>query len=568
MGTDVGGSGARLRIMVLGIGFALAFSSIGVRLAGMASGGRADSDRTNGALAIGRDPQPRADIVDRNGRLLATSVRVLSLAVDPSRLLDPAAASRALAEHLSGVDAVELERRFLTSRRFAWVKREITPAEQRAVQELGLPGIEFRMSERRVYPQRRLASHVLGFVGVDQQGLAGLELAFDERLRGSRKPLVTSLDLAVQEVVRARLAEAHRRFRSLGACAMVMDVRSGELLSLVSLPDFDPNRFETAPPDQRRNRCVGGVYELGSLFKVISAAMALESGRVGLHDRFDASTPLRIGRNRIGDVHSRSRWLTVPEIFAFSSNVGTVQMVFSAGGARFEKPFLERLGMNAPVPIELPERARPLFPRRWIDIVAATVSFGHGIAVTPLHFLSAVAGLAGSGRRIVPSILHEPGRNAEGAPRLVSDRTVRDLRWLMWLVVERGTGRRARVPGYLVGGKTGTADKPRRNGRGYDSNRVIASFVGVFPIDSPRYAVLVTLDEPKGDSGTHGYRYGGWTAAPVVASIIGEIGPMLGVPPSSADAEARMRARLKIVPTMNGRTGRMEEGLAALDLGR
>ncbi len=559
--------GGRLRVRLLAAVFALAFLSVGIRLVDTA----ADGSATRVAIAGGdgraaRFPD-RAEIRDRNGILLATNVQVLSLTADPSKLPDPDAAAELLAARLDGVEAAELKRRFTVGRRFAWVKRELTPREQRAVLELGLPGLDFRISQRRLYPQRRLASHVLGFTGVDNQGLEGLELAMDERLRAGGEPLVLSLDIRVQEVVRDSLLRAYRRFRAAGACAVVLDVRSGELLSLVSLPDFDPNAYERARPAERENRCTGGVYELGSLFKVITAAMALESGRVGLHDRFDASEPIRIGRNRIGDDHAKARWLTVPEIFAFSSNVGTVQMAFAAGGAARQRQFLERLGMTRPLEIELVQRGRPLVPRRWIDIVSATVSFGHGIAVTPLHFAAAVAGLAGDGTRLTPTLLRRDAPPGEARPRIVSERTVRDLRWLMWLVVEKGTGTKARSPAYLLGGKTGTADKPGKNRRGYDGEAVIASFVGVFPVEDPRYVVLVTLDDPEGDEGTFGFRYGGWTAAPVVATIVDRIGPILGVPPSEPAVRQRFLARLKIVPTMNGRTGEVEEGLAALDAG-
>ena len=558
----------RLRVRLLAAVFALAFLSVGIRLVDMASGGSRErmAAGSGGPTAAMRTPD-RAEIRDRNGVLLATNVQVLSLTADPSRLPDPDRAAELLAARLSGVEAAELKRRFAVGRRFAWVKRELTPAEQRAVLELGLPGLDFRSSQRRLYPQRRLASHVLGFTGVDNQGLAGIELAMDERLQDGGEPLVLSLDVRVQEVVRDSLLAAYRRFRAIGACAIVLDVRSGELLALVSLPDFDPNAYERARPAERENRCTGGVYELGSLFKVITAAMALESGKVGLYDRFDAREPIRIGRNRIGDDHAKKRWLTVPEVFAFSSNVGTVQMAFAAGGATAQQAFLERLGMTRPLEIELVQRGRPLVPRRWIDIVSATVSFGHGIAVTPLHFAAAVAGLAGDGTRVAPTLLRRDGPPETARPRLVSDRTVRDLRWLMWLVVEKGTGTKARLPAYMLGGKTGTADKPGRNRRGYDGEAVIASFVGLFPIEDPRYLVLVTLDDPKGDKGTFGFRYGGWTAAPVVATIVDRIGPILGVPPSRPADRQRFAARLKIVPTMNGRTGEMEEGLAALDAG-
>ncbi len=555
---------ARRRVRLLALAFMLAFAAVGARLFEIQR--LAPAPRPEIVARGAKRLAVRREIVDRHGRLLATNVRTLALAVDPARLPDPEEAARQLAAILEGVDAARLRERLRPERRFAWVKRRLSAREQQAVQELGLPGIIFVPTVRRVYPQRALFAHLLGAVGVDGQGLAGAEGGLDRLLRAGDEagPLALSVDLRVQQALREELQDGFRRFRASGACGLVMDVRSGELLALVSLPDFDPNAYGGARPEQRRDRCTGSVYELGSLFKLVSVAAALDSGAVTLRDRFDARMPLRIGRHRIDDDHARRRWLTVPEILAFSSNIGTVQMIFAAGGAGRERRYLERLGLAGPLAIELVERERPLFPRRWPDIVAATVSYGHGIAVTPLHFAQAVAALAHDGR-LRPATLLAGGR-APTRGVLDNPRIIDDLRWLMWLVVERGTGTRAQVPAYLVGGKTGTADKPAPGG-GYRSGQVVASFLGVFPVEDPRYLVLVLLDEPKGDRSTFGFRYGGWTAAPVVARVIERIGPLLGVPPSSAEARARFAARLAITPAFNGRTGRMEDGLAALDAG-
>lgn len=556
----------RLRLRVLVQVFALAFTSIGVRLIDL--GEREGTAPPPDRRAAAEVPTGRADVTDRNGRLLATDLTTYALAADPSRLGDPKAAARALAGALEDADAAELERRFVVGRRFAWVDRALSAREQRRVMDLGLKGLHFLPRRKRVYPQGRLTAHVVGFVGVDQQGLAGIELTQEERLRGDdAPPLALALDLRVQQIVHEELSRAVRRFRAVAACGLVQDVRTGELLALVSLPDFDPNRWRRAGPRERRNVCTGNVYELGSLFKLLTVAMALDSGAVDLSDRFDASDSLRIGRHRIRDDHAKKRPLSVPEIVAFSSNIGTVQMAFAAGGAEAERAFFRRLGFDRPVGIELPDRTPPLLPSRWPDIVAATVSFGHGIAVSPLQFANAAASLAGTGRLLEPTLLRRDAPPRPG-PRIVSERTVEDLRWLMWLTVEKGTGTRARVARYLVGGKTGTADKPARDRRGYRSGEVVASFVGVFPIDAPRYLVLVVLDEPTGDDGTFGFRYGGWTAAPVVARIVDRSGPLLRVRPSEDEALLALRARLRITEAPNGRTGRMEEGFAALDTGR
>lgn len=557
---------ARVRLRVLGVILSLAFASVGVRLIDLGGQGPV---RPQAVAPPAAEPavQMRADIVDRTGRLLATDVTSYALAADPAEIGDPRRTAEALAAALGEVTATELERRFLLGRRFAWVDRELSLEQQARVMELGLKGLHFLPRRKRVYPQGALAAHLIGYVGVDHQGLAGLELTLDHRLRQDPAPLELSLDLRVQQIVREELADAVRRFRAVAACGIVEDVMTGEIVALVSLPEFDPNAWERAGPLERRNSCTGHVYELGSLFKLITVAMALDSGAVDLADRFDATESLRIGRHRIRDDHAKKRPLSVPEIIAFSSNIGTARMAFAAGGAEAERAFLERLGFAQAVPLELPDRTPPLLPRRWPEIVAATVSFGHGIAVSPLQFTNAIASLVGSGHLLQPTLLRRSGPPEPG-PKLISERTVADLRWLMWLTVEQGTGTRARLDRYLVGGKTGTADKPGKTRRGYRSGEVVASFLGVFPIDQPRYAVLVTLDEPKGDESSYGLRYGGWTAAPAVARIIDRSGPLLGVRPSDREAVLALRARLLVTEAFNPQTGQKEKGFAALDAGR
>ena len=560
---------ARLRLLALC--FVLAFVSIGIRLVDMVGGHTAEATSVPAGGDDAPDPR-RADITDRNGALLATNIATLSVIGDPLRMNDPPAAAKALATVLDGIDAKELEARFAKGGRFAWVKRQISPTEQAAVLDLGLPGIEFRLGERRIYPRGHEASHVLGFVDIDNQGLAGIEYGLQDALVGGaelgKAPVPLSIDLRIQRIAHAATSAGMRRFRADGACTIVLDMATREVVSLVSLPDFDPNWPERASPEQRRNRCTSSVYELGSLFKVVSVGMALESGAVSLGDRFDASEPLQIGRHRVRDYHGHGRWLSVPEILAFSSNIGTTRMTFAAGGAEAQRGFLKALGLLDRPELEIPETTAPLVPERWPDIVTATVSYGHGVAVSPLQFVEAVTTLAGDGRRVPATLLRRPAGTVLDGPRVVSAATARDLRWLMWLTVDRGTASQAAVPGYLIGGKTGTADKPTAGRRGYDGQAVLASLIAVFPIDAPRYAVLTMLDEPKGDARTFGYRTGGWTAAPVVARIIAEAGPLLGVPRATPESEMALRDRLEVVPVMNGRTRRMEEGFAAASLAR
>ena len=537
----------RSRLRVVSTVFVVAFLSIALRLIDMVSwraAGDAPASRPV-ATAVDDAPRPedvqRADIVDRNGVVLATNLRVPGVHADPSRLADKADAAKRLAAILPGVDAGELLQRFTEGKHFAWVKHRITPEEQEAVLELGLPGVGFSLAEHRVYPKGPLASHVAGFVNIDGKGLAGIERSQDASLREGNDPLALSLDLRIQQVVREELLAAHHRFRSIGANAMVLDRTTGELLAMVSLPDFDPNRVGDVKGIEYLNRNVGEAYELGSVFKLLTIAAALDTGRVSVADKFDATGKLQIGRYRIGDDHAKNRWLSVPEIFEYSSNIGSARMTFAAGGGPLLEGFFRRLGFYGPPAIEISEVVRPRTPKKWADVTVATAAFGHGISVTPLQFLDAAGGLVGDGTRVPVTLLkREPGADLPHT-RYVSARTAELMRWLMWLVVEQGTGTKAKLASYEIGGKTGTAEKAGRGG--YSTDRVLASFLGAFPIDAPRYLVFASLDEPQGDAGTHGYRTGGWIAAPVVAQIIDRIGPILGVPRSLPDVAQELRDR-------------------------
>jgi cell division protein FtsI (penicillin-binding protein 3) len=548
---------ARARLRVVAAVFALALVALGARLVDLAlpAAGEAVAAATAPAAARPR----RADIVDRNGILLATDYPKASVFADPAAVNDPAASARLLAGVLHGVDEADLRAKLSTERRFVWLKRHITDAEQRAVIHLGLPGIDFRTELHRVYPQRALTAHIVGYVGIENQGLAGLERGREPRLVEDQHPLMLTIDLGVQEVVRSELAAAVARFKAKGGSGIVLDVASGEIVGMVSLPDFDPNHYQRATVAQRFNRNSQGGYELGSLFKVFTVAMALDAGVVGMSDGYDASRRFEIGRFRIDDYHAHRRWLSVPEILAFSSNIGVARMADAMGGD-VQRAYFERFGLLEAHPIGLPEVGHPIVPDPWRPINTITAAYGHGIAVSPLQVVDAVAG-AICGQPLPSAHIVAEGPLAMRAEPPVSAETAAKLRWLMWLTVAEGTGSRAAVPGYLVGGKTGSADKAGRGG--YGGRGILASFVAAFPIDRPRYVVLVTLDEPKGDTRTYGFGTGGWTAAPVARRIISRIGPLLGMAPAEPAIERWFRSRLIEGQAVNGRTHATEPSFAA-----
>ena len=523
------------RLIVVGALFALVFSTIAGRLVEITLLSPAEPHVGSVRKAL---PIARGEITDRNGVLLASSLGMISVYADPRKVLDPAGSAAALARVLPDVNEAPIRARLASARSFVYIKRDLTPRQEYDVNRLGLPGIFFQREDRRVYPQRATVSHVLGFSDVDNHGLAGVEKFLDERLRAS-ETLALSIDLRVQSIVRQELAEAMAKFRSVGAAGVILDVRSGELLALVSLPDFDPNEPGAAPDDARFNRVTLGVYEMGSTFKIFNTAMALETGSTTLAGGYDASHPIQISRFTITDYHAQKRWLSVPEIFMYSSNIGSVRMALDAG-TQAQRAFLDRLGLLKPIKIELPEVGRPHLPMPWRQINTMTIAFGHGISVSPLHLVVGTAAVVNGGILVQPTVLKREAGEPVPAERVLSLKTSESMRKLFRLVVEQGTGREAAVPGYMVGGKTGTAEKAGKGG--YREKALISSFVAAFPINDPQYVVLVMLDEPQGTKATHGFATAGWTAAPTAGRIIGRVGPLLGMMPEDEAALARTMA--------------------------
>ena len=533
----------RNRLLVTGAVFAALFLVLTGRLVHVTllrGGGEPSLAASAGGL---RAAVERADIVDRGGVLLATNLNTASLYANPKLILDPGDAAWKLVGVLPELSYASVRAKLTSGRGFVWIKRNLTPRQQYAVNRLGLPGFAFQTEQRRIYPQGRLLAHVLGFTGIDNQGLAGIEKSFDVQLGEQRLagqgPLALSLDVRVQHALRDELAGAVARYRAEGGAGLVLDAKSGEVLALVSLPDFEPNQIAASAGDARFNRATLGVYELGSVFKIVTMALALDSRTVDLTDTYDATKPIRIARYVIRDFHAKKRWLSVPEIFVYSSNIGAARMALDVGAAA-QRKFLDKLGLLSRASIELPEVGLPLYPSKWRDVNTMTIAFGHGIAVSPLQLASAVAAVVNGGV-LVPATLikREEGPLVRGR-RVISPETSTTIRRLLRLVVELGTGKKASAEGYLVGGKTGTAEKV--GAQGYRRRALVSSFVGAFPMTAPRYVVLALLDEPHGDEESFGFATGGWTAAPVVGRVIARIAPILGVAPVDETAPEIRRA--------------------------
>jgi len=528
---------ARSRLRVMGLSLAVGFALLGARAIDIAVLGSADaapSQRQAQQVIV------RGDLFDRTGQVLATTLETHSLYADPSLVWDARETAEALAGVLPDIDVDSLTEDLGGRGRFVWVRRNLTPRQRQAVFSLGLPGLGFRMEPRRVYPRGRLASHIVGYTDRDLQGLAGAERAFDGALlAGDGRPVALSIDMTVQFHVAEVLAASVAEFQAEAATGIVMDVRTGEIVSMVSLPDFDPNRPSDATPGGRLNRAAQSVYEMGSTFKAFTVAMALENGTATLESGYDATGPLQIGGYQINDYHAENRRLSLTEVFTHSSNIGSSLIALDAG-AEAQRGFLGDLRLLERAPIELAESADPLLPRNWGPTETATISYGHGIAVSPIATIAAFAAISNDGVYVRPTLLPVAADETIVGERVMSSESAQTVLDLMRENVLDGSGGYADAPGFQVAGKTGTAEKPTRGG--YDSSRLISSFSAVFPYDDPQYAILVLLDEPHGTESTYGYATGGWTAAPAVGEIVSRIAPILGV--QRAEDETGERAAL------------------------
>lgn len=466
----------------------------------------------------------RADIVDRNGVVIATSLPTVSLFAYPHEILDIDEAVDKISSIFNEINKEELKKKIESSTKFLWIKRNLSPLQEQAVLNFGIPGLHFLKTERRVYPDKNLLSHVIGGTDVDNIGIAGIEKVFDDALRESTNPLVLSMDVKIQYAVHDELQKSIDEFHAIGGAAVVMNIATGEIISLVSLPDFDPNKKSDPKDKARFNMVTSSAIEPGSSAKIFNTAMALETGRITPFTRYDARFPLKIGRFTIHDFRGKSTFLSVEEILKYSSNIGSGRIAMDVGASK-QKAFFKKIGMLDPVSCELIETQRPLFPHQWSEASAITIAFGHGIAVSPLHLITIFSGIINDGVLNDPTLLKHANRVP--GKRIVSSKTSKLLNALIRLNVTEGTNRFAEVKGYCVGGKSGTAEKQK--GGKYLKHSNYCGFIGAFPMTSPKYSIYVVLDEPKASAKTYGYATAGWNAAPTAGRIIKRIGPMLNV---------------------------------------
>ncbi|MCK1518211.1 penicillin-binding protein 2 [Bradyrhizobium sp. 190] len=529
---------ARARVGLAILLFAAIYAVLAGRLVMFAVG--ADSHGARRAGSQDAIATARPDIVDRNGTVLATDVKSPSLFGEPRRIIDKDEAIELLTAALPDLDEAEARTRLSSRKGFVWLKREITPKQQHDIHKLGIPGIGFLRENKRVYPTGAAVAHLIGLVNIDNQGIAGMEKWLDnngladlhragfatDRLQ---RPVELSIDLRVEHALRDELLKAKEKYKAKAASGLVSNVRTGEIVALVSLPDFDPNNPKEAHDPERINRLTTGVFEMGSTFKALTLAMALDSGKANLNTLYDGRGALKFGKFTIHDTHPVGRNITLAEVFTFSSNVGAAKIAL-AQGVEAHKAFLKKLGQMDRLRTELPESTAPIVPKRWTELNTITASFGHGIAVAPLQAVMGINACINGGLLIPPTFLKRSEEEARAmAKKVLRTETSDKMRYLMRLNAEIGTAKKADVKGYYIGGKTGTSEKVV-NGR-YSKKQVLNSFTAIIPADNPQYQLLVMLDEPKALPETHGFITSGWNAVPTGGKVIARIGPLLGIEP-------------------------------------
>jgi cell division protein FtsI (penicillin-binding protein 3) len=529
---------ARARVGFAMLAFAAIYAVIGGRLIMFAVVG--DNHGARRAAAQDAIATARPDIVDRNGEVLATDIKAPSLFGEPRRIIDKDEAIELLTATLPDLDTGEVRDRLSSKKGFVWLKREITPLQQQEIRRLGIPGIGFLRENKRVYPTGSEVAHLIGLVNIDNQGIAGMEKWLDnngladlhragfatDRLQ---RPVELSVDLRVEHALRDELLKAKEKYKAKAASGLVSNVRTGEIVAMVSLPDFDPNNPREAHDPERINRLTTGVYEMGSTFKALTLAMALDSGKANLGTMFDARGALHYGKFAIHDTHPLGRSISLSEVFTFSSNVGAARIAM-AQGVEAHKAFLKKLGQLDRLRTELPESASPIVPKRWSELNTITIAFGHGLSVAPLQAVMGINAVINGGYLIPPTFLKRSEEEARAiAKKVIKSETSDKMRYLMRLNAEIGTAKQADVKGYYIGGKTGTSEKVV-NGH-YSKKQVLNSFTAIVPADNPQFQVLVMLDEPKPLKETYGFITSGWNAVPTGGKVIARIAPLLGIEP-------------------------------------
>ncbi|HBN22284.1 MAG TPA: penicillin-binding protein [Holosporales bacterium] len=524
---------ARNRLVIAGILFVFILFGVGGRLIFMGLSNEGGEPLFVHDAVRSQFHQGRSDIVDRNGVVLATTVTTSSLYANAKKVLDAEIAAKMLAQALPGYSKAKLLKKLKSNRRFIWLARHLTPKQRDRIMHLGIPGVRFRKDFKRLYPHGPLVSHVVGLTNIDNVGIAGLEKSNEQFLLTEGKQLDLSLDVRVQHAIADELKKGMQEFNATGAAAIVMDLQTSEVLGMVSLPDYNPNKNVKLDSDGYFNRATVGMYEMGSTFKILNTAMALESGTITLATKYDTSEDIKIGRFSISDYRANHGVINVAQVFVHSSNKGSVKMALDVG-TEGQQDFMQKVGCLTRCNIEVPEKGQPIIPRHWREANTMTISYGYGLAVSPLHLLNSVASVVGDGCRKEATLIKlKEGEKRRPCDRVVQSSVAHKMRQLLRLVVVQGTSKKANVPGYFVAAKTGTRNMLESSGA-YNKNRVSTTFVGLIgeSVENPRYIVVALLEDPKGLKKTFGFTAAGWNVAPIGGRILGRVAPILGLQPN------------------------------------
>lgn len=524
------------RIIVVILGFFIIFLAICSQLLHLVLNDEDDAAQYTQKITL-----TRREIVDRNNIVLASNIPSVSLYANPKKILNAQEAAEALQKLLPDLTKNQLLNN-LTKKNssFRWLKRDLTKKQQMAVHNLGIPGLYFESEQKRIYPLRNITSHILGYVGRDYTGLAGIEKYFDEEIMvpndsdALNAPISLSIDSRVQNIVHEELSAVIDKFSAKAGTCVVADPNTGEIIAMVSLPDFDPYQPGSAKPEHLFNQASLGVYEVGSVMKPLTMAIAFDASSSHMTDLYDLS-PMRVANFTVKDYHKNDGWHSVAEIFLHSSNIGVAQMALEVGEATF-KNYLKRLNLLNSTTIELPEKGRPLYPslkKQWPDLSMVTMSYGYGLSVTPLNFIQAMIPTVNGGIMQPITLVKQNETNKKIGKRVLQEETSANINKLLRVTVKQGTGRKSKVPGYYLGAKTGTANK-RQNGK-YVNNSRMSSFVATFPAHKPKYLFYMLLDDPQGIKETHGFATGGWTAAPAIGKIVKRMVALYGIPPYNSE---------------------------------
>ncbi|HJD64520.1 MAG TPA: penicillin-binding protein 2 [Rickettsia endosymbiont of Sericostoma sp.] len=534
---DICADNTKIRLFIVSFCFAVFFCGLSYRLIIVATNGYVKPEYQV------KSSNFRKEIVDRNGNLLAVNLPSSSLFVNPQKVINPEQSLERLSKILPEIDKTKLLAELKGNKSFVWVKRDLLPKEQEAVLNLAMPGFSFEQEQKRIYTFSNLLSHVIGYVGRDLAGLAGLERSYDKFLTNSdfdlaqpeqlKKPLELSIDVRLQNILNEEIDKTLKEFSAIGAVGIIANPNNGEILALISKPDFNPHYPSSAKSEELFNMASLGIYEMGSVFKTLTMAVGFDTDAIAMNDAYDISY-MKVGAFNVKDYHPRHGWHSVPEIFLHSSNIGVSQIMLEVGKNDFKK-YLKRLGLLDQLKIELPERGTPLFPsdKRWSDLTSVVMSYGYGISISPLHFIQAVLPVVNGGTLYDLTLIKRQDEPLVGT-KVFSEKTSKQMSELFRFVVKEGTGRRADVKGYLVGGKTGTAEKLTADGHGkrrYLKNSRMSSFLGVLPASNPQYVIFIMFDEPKGTKESFGFATAGWTAAPTVGRVLERMVSLYGIEP-------------------------------------